>query len=149
MRVLSVQYNKIDELPDLRLPNLRELELTHNLISNVGEMTKLKNLQLLNLSQNRIKSFKEFSFMPELTELNLEDNCIEKISNMRQFPNLTTLSLGKNPLESIGKNDFPTNESIRNLSLRYCMIKSYKHLTALPNLEELDVTGNIKLSAFK
>ena len=75
---------------------LQELNLSHN------NITKLENLRLpalkeLNLSDNFIKSMHGLEFLPSLINLNLNGNQITEISLTNQL--LETLILSRNQIK--------------------------------------------------
>ncbi|XP_061716793.1 lutropin-choriogonadotropic hormone receptor isoform X1 [Cydia pomonella] len=103
LRVLAVQTNELEDLPDLReCGELRVLDLSWNRISFLegGALRGLRALTDLLLAGNRLRRVprQAFSHTPGLRTLNLEGNEIEHI-DIEAFvpiPNLEDLNVGNN-----------------------------------------------------
>jgi Leucine-rich repeat (LRR) protein len=109
------------------VPNLSELNLSYNSISNLQNLSGLKCLKTLNIAENLISDLKPIFYNTSLTILNINGNLIEfipeeignlefletlkisrnrlgsedSISNLIYTPRLTHLTLVGNPLTKI------------------------------------------------
>jgi Leucine-rich repeat (LRR) protein len=76
---LVITNQEIEEMANLRpLVNLRRLDLSHNKISMIEEVEKLKELRELNLQFNLIITMQGIR-LPLLRELHLDNNKIYRI----------------------------------------------------------------------
>jgi Leucine-rich repeat (LRR) protein len=77
---LSLRTCKIRRIENLGgLSNLRELNLSYNLISNIEGLDGLRTLVDLNLSENKITHIENLTALVSLEDLNLSGNRIAHI----------------------------------------------------------------------
>ncbi|KAJ3276445.1 hypothetical protein HDV01_005068 [Terramyces sp. JEL0728] len=91
---LYLQYNNISEFPDLNLPNLDFLILSHNKLEKIS-LTKC-NLNLLDLEANQFKETSEINLPTSIEYFVLRGNkCCEqidyRIQTISKFPNIREL----------------------------------------------------------
>lgn len=93
VKVLNLNHNKISQIVDLSgLSQLTHLHLSSNLITECENLhVKLGNVRLLDLSQNNISSLKGFSKMYSLENLNLSCNSISDIAEVSHIGSLPCL----------------------------------------------------------
>ena len=122
LRVLDMSYNVIRDMGPVRLcPNLEELYLANNKLKNIEGLGQLKKLRKIDLGANRIRT------MPE-----------EELSGLE---NLEELWLGKNKIESIGGLDRLTK--LRRLDVQANRLTRVENLTAQVNtLKEIYLAHN-------
>ncbi|GMM37705.1 hypothetical protein DASC09_050300 [Saccharomycopsis crataegensis] len=73
LEYLSLSYNNINNIENLTLPNLRELDLSHNQIKTICELHDLGSLTKLNLAKNQIIDIHNAKPLPNLKKLTLAD----------------------------------------------------------------------------
>ncbi|XP_047121120.1 nischarin [Schistocerca piceifrons] len=100
---LNLSHNRITDVNNLTLlPRLSHLDLSVNQLSETGPLhMKVGNIVQLNLSQNCISSLTGFSRLYSLEDLDLSDNRIEhihEISHICALPCLENLVLIGNPV---------------------------------------------------
>ncbi len=74
LRTIAAANNLITRV-SLALPNLKELDLSRNLLNSVPDLSRLGSIEKLLLAANEIKEgYDEFNFVPRLTTLDLSQN---------------------------------------------------------------------------
>ncbi|XP_076277554.1 podocan-like protein 1 [Lasioglossum baleicum] len=138
LTTLSLAYNNLHSLhQDLfeHMPNLKVLDLSHNLFEQIDQrtllaITTLLNLEELNFSYCGLKSIPPtFLYsLRYLKKLNLSGNQITvPPTDLGESPSLEYLYLDENPLQIINQNNaFPNMSKLKELSL-CCM----PHLTVI------------------
>lgn len=93
----------IRSIPDeiCRLSNLKSLNLGHNTISDITNLSKLIQLESLNLSSNKITDISPLEGLICLTYLNLGNNKIQSLAPLRELTNLKFLNASYNKLSSV------------------------------------------------
>jgi len=137
--------NLIGPVPNLNLPNLKELWLNNNQLSGtIPNFSHLPNLTGLGLHINQLSgTIPNFSGLPNLQNLNLNDNQLSgEIPNFSNLPNLTYLRLWSNRLSGT----IPNFSSLPKLTSLYLdtnqlsgTIPDFSHL---PNLTDLELYNN-------
>ena len=79
------------------LKQLKNLNLTHNNLTDISPLEGLMQLETLCLAENKLTNVNALSGLSQLEDLNLEDNELTDVSALAGLENLRTLSLGKNP----------------------------------------------------
>ena len=91
-------------LSDIEFKNLKEINLSNNIISDISPLKKFRNLKKINLSNNKIDkidSLKEISENnKEIESLNLSNNSIENAEILKKniFPKMQEINLDQNNL---------------------------------------------------
>jgi len=122
LRVLDMSYNVIRDMGPVRLcPNLEELYLANNKLKVIAGLGQLKQLRKIDLGANRIRTIPE-----------------EELAGLE---NLEELWLGKNKIENIGGLDRLTK--LRRLDVQANRLTRVENLTAqVDTLEELYLAHN-------
>ncbi|MHA2472116.1 MAG: leucine-rich repeat domain-containing protein [Promethearchaeota archaeon] len=113
-----------------KLDKVKELDLSHNHITNLEGIDKFPNLKLLKLNNNRIKDLEGITNLKKLEGLYLRNNLLTSLSGMRNLLNLKSLDLSGNPnIIEIPEffNDF---SSLTKLKLWNCNIKNFTESTS-------------------
>lgn len=132
---------EIGEIPGIqKLTRLKELNLKHNNITKINNISFLDHLELLNLSFNSITQIKNLNSCKNLKELRLSHNKIEEINHLEGLINLKTLCLGYNKIKRIENLD--NLQNLEFLSLRNNTITAIEGVKSLSNLRYLDLSNN-------
>lgn len=83
------------------LPNLTQLDLTHNNLTYLDSLSYLTNLEYLNLAFNQIENVYPLSSLVNLQTLILLDNNIYDVSLLNNLPVLSYLNVGINNISNI------------------------------------------------
>ena len=120
---LDLSECNLIEIPEsiLKLPWLKELNLSENEISDISVLKDLQQLIHLDLSENEISDISVLKDLKQLTFLNLYDNQISDISAFADLNKLASLELSNIP------------------SFDFSLIKDLKQLTSL-TLWECDIS---------
>jgi len=144
IEVLNLSHLKIKKINSLNgMANLQQLNLSHNLIEKIENLDCCPNIEELNLEKNKITKIEGLDNLFYLKKLELGKNKISVIQNLSHLENLNQLSLEDNQIETIA--DFPTFKNLMELYIGNNYIenvKEIKHLSELPKLIILDITGN-------
>lgn len=100
---LDLSHNLLNDLPDLsQLSSLVSLDLSHNLISSVrSAQSSLGNIATLNLSHNRIECLVGLDRVPGLRRVDLRHNDISdpgEVGRLAVLPQVTEIWVAGNPL---------------------------------------------------
>ncbi|KAG1662935.1 Protein artichoke [Nymphon striatum] len=147
---LSVYDNKIesiDEKLNLRLPNLQEILLSSNHISDIGTcFRRFQKLTYLSLKTNRIAYLHEYAFSTSLKKLDLGRNKLKSLGlAFQHLDKLQDLDLSKNHLEILNQRTF---ESLRISTLHLagnswrCDCRLSWFLRLMDEEKDLKVIGN-------
>lgn len=138
LKELWLCLNRITEIKNLdNLPNLLGLYLFKSQIQEIKNLDNLTNLKILYLYENEIKEIDGLHNLINLRHLDLGDNEITEIKNLDKLTNLQTLWLKKNQITEI--ENLP--ENLKELNLSYNKIKKIKNMEGLQNLC-IELTGN-------
>jgi protein phosphatase 1 regulatory subunit 7 len=100
LSVLDLSDNQIRKIASLsKLPNLRILDLSFNLISSIDELISERLEELYLISNDVVKL--ENLFLPNLRKLDVASNGIKKIENLENLIELREHYLGNNHIESL------------------------------------------------
>ncbi|XP_045212349.2 protein phosphatase 1 regulatory subunit 7-like [Mercenaria mercenaria] len=142
-----------------------EINLHASELTNIDNMDKFKKVKVLDLSCNFIEQVQNLDFNRDLKELKLYDNRLRKIDGLENLKELSSLQLQHNKIKSIGKGlhslkklknlridcnqllKIETSElsicvQLTSLDISYNMLDSLTALNYLPNLEEVNASGN-------
>ena len=144
---LHLSHNNIVTIPQrafFYLENLQLLDLSFNMISNVGDLTGLSKLTHLNLAFNTISSLDItlFDGLQHLHYLDLSHNSLSEItgSPFQNLFDLQHLDLSCNQIESLSI--ALGLEILDTLSISYNKIAHLDALRSLPQLKTLDLSHN-------
>ena len=132
------------------LVNLKDLDLSNNLISRLSALafSKLFKLEKLNLSNNQIRSLPAtlFSDLVELEDLNLNNNEIGSLpaTVFNNLSELETLDVSHNKIRSLAATVFSNLSQLEELNISHNQIRSlsaslFNNLSAL---KELGISDN-------
>ena len=91
-------------LSEIEFKNLKEINLSNNIISDISPLKKFRNLKIINLSKNKISNIdllKEISKNnKEIENLNLSHNSINNVDILKKniFPEIKEINLDQNNL---------------------------------------------------
>jgi len=134
---LSLAYRELSSIPAPIAskfgPQIRELDLSNNEISDLLVLKSFTKLQVLVLDGNKINSHTKFPLLDKLHTLWVNSNCIENLTIFidklaENTPNLKFLSMLKNEACP----NFFNGHSLREYSdYRHYVISRFKYLTCL------------------
>ncbi|KAL7538639.1 hypothetical protein ACHAXR_008710 [Thalassiosira sp. AJA248-18] len=151
LELLELYDNMVDELKELEgdgedgLPgrNLRVLDISYNVIRDMGPVSLCPNLQELYIAQNKIKSIKGLKHLKLLRKIDLGANRIRVMEEeeLSGLENLEELWLGKNKIEKI--EGISKLTKLRRLDVQSNRLTSIENLEAqVDTLEELYLAHN-------
>lgn len=142
---MDISFNKFNEFPAFKSPQLEYLNITGNKLEKVNEgWNGHENLKTLVAADNKFKSLAPFKVMPKLEELYLAYNMISTLAGWESLPVLRVLHLRRNKIEKI-EEELPALDELTTLNLRSNNIsKMEQALRALvfPKLENLNLLNN-------
>jgi internalin A len=147
---MNCKYNGFANVDGLKsLTNLKELDLSDNIIDDVNGLKDLTNLEKLSLEDTGLKDISTLSGLTNLQYFNLNRNDIEDISSLSGLTDLQYLDLGRNPVSNISALSKLTNLQTLLLSkysasssIHYDKISDISALSGLKNLTTLDLSYN-------
>ena len=114
LKSLDLSHNLISDLGDLPLSQLWRLDLSNNRVGNISAeaLQELISLQILDLSNNKIEEVERGAF--DITKLiravRLDGNYLTRMDNLfHQLPNLTWLNISANRIEMFDYAMVPRN----------------------------------------
>ncbi len=129
------------------MPNLMQLKLRDNEISDIAPLAQLKYLRELNLRNNAVTDLTPLAKLSELTYLNIHSNPgIESIRPLKNLKGLRTLIMGNVPI----KNEISILENfpqLTNLNLRGSGVVDLEPISHLTALEHLNLYLNPKIES--
>jgi protein phosphatase 1 regulatory subunit 7 len=154
LEVLELYDNMIDELRDLNNEGekgtdgapgklLRVLDISYNVIRDMGPVEFCPNLQELYIAQNKIKSIKGLRHLKHLRKVDLGANRIRVMEEieLEGLVNLEELWLGKNKIEKI--EGLSRLTKLRRLDVQSNRLTKVENLTSqVDTLEELYLAHN-------
>eukprot|EP01127_Copromyxa_protea_P013441 TRINITY_DN3625_c0_g1_i1.p1 TRINITY_DN3625_c0_g1~~TRINITY_DN3625_c0_g1_i1.p1 ORF type:complete len:1179 (-),score=173.74 TRINITY_DN3625_c0_g1_i1:31-3567(-) len=104
LRVLKLAHTQLMKVPKevTQMWCLEELDVSHNPLVNLDNISQIRSLKKLNLSATGISEIPKFiALLSHLEELKCENNQIQQLCmGLSQLPSLSSLYLMGNPLES-------------------------------------------------
>lgn len=141
LKCLDLSFNMISNIDILQgLVNLEYLDLSDNQITNIESLETLCNLKYLSLSSNEVQTIPTLSAMVNLEELDLGHNKITVISNLDKLVNLRVLNLSNNNV--LNSSGLGSLVSLRELNLSGNQITEIKILSNLTQLRSLSIGEN-------
>jgi len=105
LTTLDLTGNMISDIGILaNLSEVSSLKLSDNQISDISALANLTKLQYLHLSYNRISDVSCLAGLNELRFLRLDNNQIRDISDLFQLHSLVNLQLNNNQISDVSKN---------------------------------------------
>ncbi|XP_076759152.1 podocan [Xylocopa sonorina] len=140
LQSLDLSNNQFSQILDnmfADVPNLMDLNLSHNRLVEFPDLSGLMSLRKLSLSYNRITRITDISVSSSLETLNLRGNSIENIDKLSfsKLISLEELDLSENKLSSL-----PQDWSIRMISLWSLNLSSNK-FTGIENMKVVKSTN--------
>ena len=136
---LNLNFNQIEKLTPLNLPNLRELRLAGNEIKEISPECSFPQLKTLDLSMNIFKEFPKLAnFAPTLEIINLSFNVLTSFPE--DIPeSITKIDVSHNKI-SVFETSLEKNINLTTLDISFNEIKN---LPLLPeNLETFNCENN-------
>ena len=129
---ISSLYNKtIDLTPISFMPNLKELRINENSLSNLDSLSNLEHLERLELDAANLTELFDFTKLVNLSILKARQNQLANVDELLNAKQLTILALDSNyQLENI--------DGLANLTkLEYLNLNQSRKITTLSSLENL------------
>ncbi|KAL0238062.1 hypothetical protein GEMRC1_012536 [Eukaryota sp. GEM-RC1] len=146
LRQLDLSFNKLSNLDFLSdCPPLLELYLTYNGLTSIESLnsTNISKLRTLDLSYNKLTSSPDLSRASNLVSLNLSNNSISSIEIPFFTSSICTLDLSQNNISYISDEFILSlTPSLHELYLQDNRLSTLPHLSHLKHLKELDVSSN-------
>ncbi|XP_008191941.2 insulin-like growth factor-binding protein complex acid labile subunit [Tribolium castaneum] len=145
---LNASYNKIDELKDEALADLRSLrvvDLSFNRLAQIGTGLKnLKSVEEVYMNNNQLTQIEKNDFEPlqKLRILNLAHNFLVSIKSPLFFLHLQELYLNNNRLKSINAQEFVRLPSLRILKIGNNLFETLSDNHLFNQLEEFHGENN-------
>ena len=139
LQTVSLAENSINIVGDMIAPNLKNLDLSHNIIRTFPQLEGCQNLTHLIMSYNHILAINKTTPFPKLTHLILDHNEIFEITDL-DFPNLRELELNNNRLDKLI--NFIGMPYLRRLCASHNNISDVSDFICFDNLRELDISYN-------
>ena len=134
MKILSIQSNRLPRITGLSdLPNLEEVYISHNALTEISGLDSSLNLRVLDISNNQIQHLSGLKQLQKLEELwassNLLNSFEEVEQELRNQKELNTVYFEANPLQ------------LRNPALYRNKVR-----LALPQIEKIDASESEHIS---
>lgn len=136
---LYLDNNKISKIPQFDLPNLYELWLYSNEITDITNLKKLFNLTYLNISNNKVKNIDAINNLKNLNHIHLNKNNITDISPLCHFKSFSYLDLSSNEINDI--TSLSNIETFDKLNLENNQIEDISPLKSI-DIKELFIGEN-------
>ncbi|HMS69676.1 MAG TPA: leucine-rich repeat domain-containing protein [Saprospiraceae bacterium] len=148
IKVLDLSFCMLEGIENLsKLTALESLELDHNNLSQI-DLTGLTSLKNLNISHNLISSLIDIHGPMQLISLNLSNNFLNTIIGWEKGASIINLDLSNNKI--FGHLDcsyLPNNTKLEHLNFAFNEITSISGLEKFRNLKQLILNSN-KLNSF-
>lgn len=141
LRMLNLQHNSIVQVQNLSsLRRLVFLDLYDNLISEISGLDALLSLRVLMLGKNKIRRITGMRSLIKLDVLDLHGNMIRVIENLSHLHHLRVLNLAGN--EIVHTAGLTGMTSLAELNLRRNRIIHLYEVDLLPQLQRLYLSHN-------
>ncbi|XP_045615784.2 nischarin [Procambarus clarkii] len=141
----AVYKESVDGTDPYRWLLLQDVDVSCNQITHIDESVALTpNVEKLNLSSNKLSSVECLTKLPHLVSLNLSNNLFTTLQDMHtKLGNVVDLDLSQNNLSSLkGLSKLYSLSSLNVSTNNICEISEVSHISRLPCLETLIITGN-------
>ncbi|XP_067105553.1 leucine-rich repeat-containing protein 49 [Osmerus mordax] len=146
LRLLNLQHNFITRVQNLsHLQCLVFLDLYDNRISEMTGISVLSSLRVLILGKNRIQRMCSLENLNQLDVLDLHGNQISRIENVSHLSELRVLNLASNNISRV--DSLRGLDSLTELNLRRNCISAVTEVDQLPCLQRLFLSCN-SISSF-
>ncbi|HYX38592.1 MAG TPA: leucine-rich repeat domain-containing protein [Oligoflexus sp.] len=89
----------VSELEQLRLPKLRKLNLNHNLLKSLPDLSHFPALEEISLYGNQIKDISPLSKLSNLKMIDIRDNAVEDLTPLKTLRTLARIKARLNPID--------------------------------------------------
>lgn len=104
LRLLEVSHNKLEEIDEsLRLvPSLTSLDLSHNVITGLSNLTCLPHLSRLKMCHNKVKVVEEVHMkLGQVADVDLSHNKLKSLAGFAKLYSLVRLDASSNKIKDI------------------------------------------------
>ncbi len=102
LKQLNISHNKITEIKGLdQLNQIQQLDISRNQITEIKGLDKLNQLQHLDISSNQIKEIKGLDKLNQLQILNISSNKIKEIKGLDNLNQLQILDIAYNQISDL------------------------------------------------
>ncbi|KAH8906548.1 hypothetical protein BR93DRAFT_927383 [Coniochaeta sp. PMI_546] len=131
------EIRNLDGIPS----SVRQLRITHNLLSSLTSWGHLTNLQYVDISNNELTSLSAFKDLVHLRSLRADNNKLTSLDGIKYHDGLQILRARGNALEEV---DFDNSalHRLTELDLRNNKIKRLENVDQLTTLNTLFIDGN-------
>uniref|UniRef100_A0A3B3Q8K8 Leucine rich repeat containing 49 n=1 Tax=Paramormyrops kingsleyae TaxID=1676925 RepID=A0A3B3Q8K8_9TELE len=141
LRLLNLQHNLISQIRNLsHLRCLVILDMYDNRVAEMSGISALSSLRVLLLGNNRIKKICSLDNLMNLDVLDLHGNQITLIENVSHLSELRVLNLAGNYISRV--ENLQGLDTLTELNLRRNCISSVTELDRLPSLQRLFLSCN-------
>lgn len=141
INLYASDLTKINNLQQFK--KLRVLDLSCNFIPKIENLNENVDIRELKLYGNRIHHIENLTSLKELSNLQLQHNKINTIGkSLSQCTKIRTLNLSSNHLMKIDSPELSCCSLLSVLDLSFNMLDNLSVVNYLPNLEELNASGN-------
>jgi internalin A len=146
---IGIGFNRISDLrPLASLDNLTSLDLSSNLLEDLGTsprldlqpIANLTNLTYLNISYSTVDNIQPLKGLVKLRELDLNRNYIKDLQPLVKLTNLVSLNLKSNKIQDL--QPLTGLQNLTRLHLDYNQITNTNALCRLPKLMNLSLKNN-------
>ena len=132
----------IQSLEDIALlPNLVELMVNYQNLSNLGPIAELTNLAFVDLKHKKISDVSALAHMNTLQSVNLYDTDVSDVTVLNTCPRLSHLDVGGTLIRS--PNSVGARESLEYLSLKRLQLDSLNGIEAFARVRSLELQGAV------
>jgi Leucine-rich repeat (LRR) protein len=135
--VSSNQLNHLEGVPS----TIRELKVSHNLLTELTSWDHLMNLQYVDISGNDVSSLSALKNLVHLRSVKADDNNLTSLDGLDAHDGLLSLRARNNMIEEV---DFAMSrfERLEELDLGSNQISSVRNMEMLPALTKLKLSKN-------
>lgn len=137
---LDVSGNTIRALDGIPC-TVRELSVSHNLLSDLTAWDRLANLQCVDISNNKITSLSSFRNLVHLRDLVADNTGLVSLDGIKYHETLLTIRARGNAIEELNF-DGTSLQKLSTLDLEGNKIRKVENLQELSSLSHLNLKGN-------